>query len=56
MFDNFLSKVVPEEVGVGLVSPITISEVEGVLKRMSKGKVPGIDGLPDEFYVNFFVF
>ncbi len=54
MFVNLLSKVVPEEVRVDLGSPITIGEVEGVLKRMSKGKVPGIDGLPVEFYVKFF--
>lgn len=54
MFVNFLSKVVPEEVRVGLDSPITIGEVEGVVKRMSKGKVPGIDGLPVKFYVRFF--
>lgn len=31
-----------------------MEEVEGVLKRMSKGKVPGVDGLLVEFYVRFF--
>lgn len=54
MFVNFLSNIVPENVKVELSYPITMEEVEGVLKRMSKGKVPGVDGLPVEFCVSFF--
>jgi len=54
MFVQFLSKTVPEDVKEELSSPIKIEEVEGVLKRMGKGKVPGVDGLPVEFYISFF--
>jgi len=54
MFVNFLSKKVPVEVKEELSSPVTLEEVEGALKRMGKGKVPGVDGLPVEFYVKFF--
>jgi len=53
MFVKFLSKTVPEDVKEELSSPIKIEEVEGVLKRMGKGKVPGVDGLPVEFYQFF---
>ena len=31
--------------------PITTEECERVIKQMSDSKMPGLDGLPKEFYV-----
>ena len=44
---------VPAEVVEELERPVTMAEVEGAMKGLPAGKVPGIDGLPKEFYVAF---
>lgn len=31
----------------------SLEEVESALRKMGKGKVPGMDGLPAEFYLKF---
>lgn len=33
--------------------PVTMAEVEEAMKGLPAGKVPGIDGLPKEFFVSF---
>ena len=39
---------------VELVAPITPFELSGALTEMLSGKIPGIDGLPAEFFMAFF--
>lgn len=37
-------------------SPITLSEIEDILKNMDKGRSPGPDGWSSEFFIQFFEF
>lgn len=46
-------KKLSEEDKMLLEKDLTISEIEGALKQMKKGKSPGIDGLTTEFYKTF---
>jgi len=43
------TKLSPSQ-SAALAAPITIEEMGGVLERAKKGKTPGVDGLPIEFY------
>ena len=52
-FLSFLSSRVPEGLVGDLEGPITLQELEGALRQMGKRKAPGIDGLPVEFYLEF---
>ncbi|XP_033998587.1 uncharacterized protein LOC117492420 [Trematomus bernacchii] len=52
-FLELLDRQVPGDIVQALEVPLTVSELEGALNRMNKGKVPGIDGLPVEFYAKF---
>jgi len=38
-----------------LTKVITINEIQNAIKLMGKGKTPGIDGLPIEFYIVFWL-
>ena len=42
-----------EEDGHVLGAPLTLNEIEVALKSMKKGKSPGRDGIPPEFYHKF---
>lgn len=44
---------VPGVVAENLERPVTMAEVESAMMGLPAGKVPGIDGLPTEFYVAF---
>lgn len=44
---------VPREVVEALERPVGLAELEGAMKGLGGGKVPGIDGLPKEFYAAF---
>ena len=44
---------VPTEVAEDLDQPLCLAEVEGAMRGLPGGKVPGIDGLPREFYTAF---
>jgi len=44
---------VSEEVNADLSKAVTLEELEKALQSMEGGKVPGIDGLPVEFYRTF---
>ena len=48
-----LEAKVPEGKVGDLEAPISLQELEGALKKMGKRKAPGIDGLPVEFYSEF---
>ncbi|KAJ4931274.1 hypothetical protein JOQ06_025571 [Pogonophryne albipinna] len=52
-FLELLERQVPGDIVQALELPLTVSELEGALNRMNKGKVPGIDGLPVELYAKF---
>ena len=41
------------EIAERLGNPVTEQELNTVLKRMARGKVAGVDGLPTEFYLMF---
>ena len=55
---NYLNSVdipkLPEEVSKEMGNPVTLYEVYKALSSMSNKKSPGNDGLPREFYINFF--
>ena len=44
---------VPTEVAEDLDQPLCLAEVEGAMRGLPGGKIPGIDGLPREFYTTF---
>ena len=50
---NPLTPRVPAVIAQALEGLLTLNELEGALGRMSRRKVPGIDGLPAEFYLKF---
>lgn len=52
-FLNLVKKRVPEGMVESLEAPLTLKELEGALGRMNRRRVPGIDGLPVEFYMKF---
>jgi len=52
-FLELLDRQVPGDIVQALEVPLTVSELEGALNKMNKGKVPGIDGLPVELYAKF---
>uniref|UniRef100_A0A8B9J9W2 Reverse transcriptase domain-containing protein n=1 Tax=Astyanax mexicanus TaxID=7994 RepID=A0A8B9J9W2_ASTMX len=47
---SHLSKEDAEQLG----KPIQLNELKEALQLMQKGKAPGIDGIPPEFYLTFF--
>jgi len=54
--DYFLSKLeetLPEEISDQLERPISAEELLTALKSMANSKTPGSDGLPKEFYLQF---
>ena len=53
IFLDLLTKQVPPDIVQALEAPLTLKELEGALCKMNKRKVPGIDGLPVEFYLKF---
>ncbi len=53
VFLGLLTQRVPLDVAQALEAPLTLKELEGALCRMNRRKVPGIDGLPVEFYLKF---
>ncbi|CAB1340743.1 unnamed protein product [Coregonus sp. 'balchen'] len=53
VFLEHLSRRVPEDIREAMEAQISLEEVESALRRMGKGKVPGMDGLPAEFYLKF---
>ena len=38
----------------GLITPITLCEIESALKSFKKDRILGLDGCPVEFYLHFF--
>lgn len=54
---EFLSNVslphLSEDDAADLGSQLTLDETENALKDMKKGKSPGLDGIPPEFYLTF---
>lgn len=53
VFLDLLTQRVPLNIAQTLDAPLTLEELEGALNRMNRRKVPGIDGLPAEFYLKF---
>lgn len=53
VFLDLLTQRVPVDIAQALEAPLTLKELEGALRRMNRRKVPGIDGLPMEFYLKF---
>ncbi|CAB1347092.1 unnamed protein product [Coregonus sp. 'balchen'] len=53
VFLEHLSRRVPEDIRQAMEAQISLEEVESALRRMGKGKVPGMDGLPAEFYLKY---
>uniref|UniRef100_A0A8K9V1F6 Reverse transcriptase domain-containing protein n=1 Tax=Oncorhynchus mykiss TaxID=8022 RepID=A0A8K9V1F6_ONCMY len=53
VFLEHLSRRLPEDIRDVMEAQISLEEVESALRRMGKGKVPGMDGLPAEFYLKF---
>ena len=52
-FLSLLTQRVPPDIAQAMEAPLSLDELEAVLRRMRKKTVPGIDGLPVEFYVVF---
>ena len=50
---NLINKVIDDNSKKDCDLPITKLEIENNLKTISKNKVPGIDGIPMEFYCKF---
>ena len=50
---DFLTRRVPTDIAEAMEAPLTLEELESALRRMGRRKVPGIDGLPAEFYLKF---
>lgn len=50
---NHMAQRVPEGMAETLEAPLSLEELEGALGRMGRRKVPGVDGLPAEFYREF---
>jgi hypothetical protein len=46
-------KQVPNKAAKGVEKAITESEVRACIRKMAKGKAPGTDSLPAEFYATF---
>ena len=53
VFLEHLSRRLPEDIREVMEAQISLEEVESALRRMGKGKVPGMDGLLAEFYLKF---
>ena len=47
---QFVKQTVTEEQNAKLLKPLTVEEVAEALKQLPKGKAPGIDAIPTEFY------
>ena len=45
--------VVTREMNDSLMRPIIMSDLEGVVSSLPKGKAPGPDGFPAEFFQEF---
>ena len=52
-FLGMLDARVPEAVRAVLELPISLEELTAALKGLKSGKVPGMDGIPKEFYEEF---
>ena len=52
-FLQLVAQRVSPDLAEVLEAPLSLGELEGALRRMGKRKVPGIDGLPAEFYLRF---
>lgn len=52
-FLDLLTQRVPPDIAQAMEAPLSLNELGGALRRMNKRKVPGMDGLPVEFYVVF---
>lgn len=53
VFLQLFTQRVPADITQALEDPLTLGELEGALHRMNSQKLPGIDGLPVEFYLKF---
>ena len=53
LFIDLLEGGVPEAVRVVLELPVSLEELTAALKGMKGGRVPGMDGIPKEFYLEF---
>ena len=53
VFLNALTRRAPPDVAAAMEAPLSLGELEGALRRMGRRKVPGLDGLPAEFYLKF---
>ncbi|CAB1334198.1 unnamed protein product [Coregonus sp. 'balchen'] len=53
VFLEHLSRRVLEDIREAMKAQISLKEFESALRRMGKGKVPGMDGLPAEFFLKF---
>ena len=55
MYESFCGELpkVPQDVNTGLDGPLTMKELYTALQSMEGGKAPGIDGIPVEFFKDF---
>ena len=47
---QFVRQTVTDEQNIELLKPLTVEEVAEAVKQLPKGKAPGIDAIPAEFY------
>ena len=52
-FLNSTRKVFPDDQEDTVIAPVTIADAKHALQQTKQGKSPGLDGLPYEFYIQF---
>ena len=55
LYETFCGELpkIPKDINTGLDGPLTLQELHTALQSMEGGKAPGIDGIPVEFYKDF---